>query len=99
MVNGGWAGAPVKTPIPLERFPFKLTRTEWRRSGAAPADHNFRSKLIGNCSRGRPAMLFAIAFVLLILWVLGFTVFHVAGALIHVVLLIAAVVLVVGLFR
>ena len=44
-------------------------------------------------------MLFAIAFVLLILWVLGFTVFHVAGALIHGVLLIAAVVLVVGLFR
>ena len=29
-------------------------------------------------------MLFAIAFVLLILWVLGFTVFHVAGDLIHV---------------
>ena len=46
MVNGGWAGAPVKTPIPLERFPFKLTRTEWRRSGAAPAEHSCRSDLI-----------------------------------------------------
>ena len=44
-------------------------------------------------------MLFAIAIILVVLWLLGFTVFHVAGALIHVVLLIAAVVLVVGLFR
>ena len=44
-------------------------------------------------------MLFAIAVILLVLWLLGFTVFHVAGALIHLVLVIAVVMFVVGLLR
>lgn len=44
-------------------------------------------------------MLFTIALILLILWVLGFSMFHVAGALIHLVLVVAIVVFVLGLFR
>jgi len=44
-------------------------------------------------------MLFAIAVILVILWLLGFTVFHVAGALIHLVLVIAVVLFVLGLLR
>lgn len=37
-------------------------------------------------------MLWAIAVVLFILWVLGFAVFKVAGALIHLLLIIAVIV-------
>jgi Family of unknown function (DUF5670) len=37
------------------------------------------------------AMLYTIAVVLFILWILGFGVFHVAGALIH-ILLVAAII-------
>jgi hypothetical protein len=36
-------------------------------------------------------MLYTIAVVLFILWILGFGVFHVAGALIH-ILLVAAII-------
>ncbi len=45
------------------------------------------------------SVLFTIAIILLVLWVLGFTVFHVAGALIHIVLVIAVISFVVGLLR
>ena len=44
-------------------------------------------------------MLFAIAVILVVLWLWGFTVFHVAGALIHLVLVIALIMFVVGLLR
>ncbi|WP_420384453.1 lmo0937 family membrane protein [Novosphingobium sp.] len=44
-------------------------------------------------------MLFTIAIILLVLWILGFSVFHVAGALIHIVLVVAVVMFVVGLLR
>ena len=44
-------------------------------------------------------MLFSIAVILLILWASGFLVFLVAGGLIHLVLVIAIVMFVVGLFR
>jgi hypothetical protein len=44
-------------------------------------------------------MLFIIAVILVVLWLLGFTVFHVAGALIHLILVIALVMFVVGLLR
>lgn len=47
----------------------------------------------------RPAMLLAIAVVLLILWALGLFAFRVTGALIHVVLVVAIVVGLVHLFR
>ena len=36
-------------------------------------------------------MLFTIAIVLLVLWALGFGVFHVAGGLIHLLLILALI--------
>lgn len=39
-------------------------------------------------------MLWGIAVVLLILWVLGFAVFHVAGGLIHILIVIAVIVVI-----
>lgn len=42
-------------------------------------------------------MLYGIAVVLVILWALGFIAFHVAGGLIHVLLAIAAVLIVYSL--
>lgn len=39
-------------------------------------------------------MLWTIAVILLILWLLGFAVFHVAGGLIHLLLIIAAIIIV-----
>ncbi len=44
-------------------------------------------------------MLIALFVVLLIMWMLGFFAFHVAGALIHILLLFALIALVVHLFR
>lgn len=43
-------------------------------------------------------MLWTIAAILLILWVLGFFAFHVAGGLIHLLLVIAVIVVLVRLF-
>jgi hypothetical protein len=39
-------------------------------------------------------MLWTIAVILLILWLLGFAVFHVAGGFIHILLVIALIVIV-----
>jgi len=39
-------------------------------------------------------MLYALAVVLVILWALGFVVFHVAGGLIHLLLVIALIVII-----
>lgn len=39
-------------------------------------------------------MFLAIAIVLLVLWMLGFGVFHVAGGLIHILIVIAVIALV-----
>jgi len=44
-------------------------------------------------------MLLTIAAVLLVLWLLGFLVFHVSSALIHLLLIVAIVVGLVHLFR
>lgn len=41
-------------------------------------------------------MLFAIAAVIFVLWLLGWLAFHIAGGLIHLVLVVALVVLVFG---
>jgi uncharacterized protein DUF5670 len=48
--------------------------------------------------KGVSAMLWAIVLVLLVLWVLGFIIIHITGALIHLLLLVAVVVLVYNLF-
>ncbi len=42
-------------------------------------------------------MLWTIAVILFVLWILGFGVFHVAGGLIHLLLVIAIIVVVVRL--
>lgn len=39
-------------------------------------------------------MLWGLAVILLILWVLGFSVFHVAGGLIHILIVIAIIVVI-----
>ena len=44
-------------------------------------------------------MLWTILVILLVLWALGFLVFHVAGGLIHLLLVVAVVVLVVRLIQ
>ena len=44
-------------------------------------------------------MLWIIAAVLVVLWLLGFIVFHVSGWLIHLLLVVAVVVIVVNLLR
>ncbi|WP_174298364.1 lmo0937 family membrane protein [Sphingomonas bacterium] len=43
-------------------------------------------------------MLWTIAVILIVLWVLGFGVFHLAGGLIHILLVIAVIVVLVRLF-
>jgi hypothetical protein len=48
------------------------------------------------CVKGDTVMLWAILAILLILWLLGFG-FHVAGSLIHLLLVIALIVLIVQL--
>lgn len=45
------------------------------------------------------SMFLALFVVLLVLWLLGFFAFHVAGGLIHLLLIIAVICLVVHLFR
>ncbi len=44
-------------------------------------------------------MLWTIFVVLLVLWLLGFFAFHVGGGLIHLVLVVAVIVLILGLVR
>jgi hypothetical protein len=44
-------------------------------------------------------MLFTIAAILIVLWLLGFVVFHVSSALLHVLLVVAIIVGLVQLFR
>lgn len=44
-------------------------------------------------------MLFNIAILLFILWILGFSVFHIAGALIHALLIIAVIVVLIRIIR
>lgn len=39
-------------------------------------------------------MLWGIAVILVVLWLLGFAVFHVAGGLIHVLIVIAVIVII-----
>ena len=48
---------------------------------------------------GVTTMLVTIAIILLVLWALGFFAFHVAGGLIHVLLVVALIVFVVNLIR
>ncbi len=44
-------------------------------------------------------MFLALFFILLVMWLLGFAAFHVAGGLIHLLLIVAVISLVLHLFR
>ncbi len=44
-------------------------------------------------------MLLTLALILLVLWALGFFAFHVAGGLIHLLLVIAVIVVIVNFIR
>ncbi|MFT4026515.1 MAG: lmo0937 family membrane protein [Novosphingobium sp.] len=44
-------------------------------------------------------MLMTIAAILIVLWLLGFVVFHIASSLIHLLILLAVVVFILHLFR
>lgn len=44
-------------------------------------------------------MFLLIFFILLVLWILGFTIFHVASALIHLLLIVAVIALIVHFVR
>lgn len=43
-------------------------------------------------------MLWTLFVILIVLWILGFPVFHIAGGFIHILLLLALIVLVIQLF-
>jgi len=45
------------------------------------------------------SMFLALFFVLLVMWLMGFFAFHVAGGLIHLLLIVAVIALVLHLFR
>jgi hypothetical protein len=65
------------------------------RRGPIPEGH-------ASCTRARAEekdMLLAIAIILFIAWALGFLAFHVAGGLIHLLIVLAVISLVVHLFR
>jgi Flp pilus assembly protein TadB len=60
------------------------------------------ASLQGSDARGRKesySMFLILFFVLLVAWLLGFLAFHIAGALIHLLLIVAAIFLVVHLVR
>jgi Family of unknown function (DUF5670) len=44
-------------------------------------------------------MFMALFFILLVMWVLGFTAFHVAGGLIHILLIVAVISLIMHFVR
>jgi hypothetical protein len=57
----------------------------------------WRNEHLITTSKGKFFMLWTIFVILLILWLLGFVGFHVLGAYIHLLLLIAVVVLIIQL--
>lgn len=67
-----------------------------REPGGVPA--SFTDADLDAAIQRRTAML-ALAIILLVLWALGFFAFHVAGGLIHLLLVVALVVFVVNLVR
>jgi hypothetical protein len=56
--------------------------------------------VIRACEEGKEISMFLTLFViLLVMWLLGFFAFHVAGALIHLLLIVAVISLVIHFFR
>jgi len=52
---------------------------------------NRQTKCLNEFSHGGYYMLLLIGIVLFVLWILGFTAFHVAGGLIHLLLVFAVI--------
>ena len=50
--------------------------------------------VLGTLGKGVSAMMWTIAVVLIILWVLGYLIIHITSAIIHLLLLVALVLLV-----
>jgi hypothetical protein len=62
----------------------------------SPIAPDIQSQVLGNCASQETPMLWTVFAILLLLWLLGWG-FHVAGSLIHLILVIALVVLVIEL--
>ena len=74
-------------PLPTGR-PIPTSATIWR-----PGDYIGNGRGVRRHPKERD-MLWTIAVILLVLWALGFLAFHVAGGLIHLLLVIAVIVVV-----
>jgi hypothetical protein len=58
-----------------------------------------RTLLSAAITKARLGILLFLFFILLLAWIAGFVIFHVAGALIHLLLMVALVLLIVHLVR
>ena len=65
---------------------------------AAPRNENPALPVRTVATEMEPTMLWTIAVILLILWALGFFAFHVAGGLIHILIVLAIIVGLIQLF-
>ena len=70
-----------------------LLKTVW---ASTHSGHRHRAQCATSRSREETTMLWTIVAILLILWLLGFS-FHVAGGLVHILLVVALVVIVFNL--
>jgi hypothetical protein len=61
---------------------------------AGPAGGERLGSAIRENASGDSNMLWTLAVILFVLWILGFAVFHVAGGLIHLLLVIAVIVII-----
>jgi hypothetical protein len=73
-----------------------LARSRFFILHAKASDSLNRCELLGNNKDWIYSMLWTAAVILLILWLLGFS-FHVAGGLIHILLVIAVIVVIIRL--
>ncbi len=84
-------------PFSIRFFEGNRRKTIHIRQDGSPTQHFLHLlDACGSIRRRRFSVLWTIFVILLVLWLLGFS-FHVAGGLIHLLLVIAAVVLIVNL--
>lgn len=81
--------------------PAHVHGTIWRNGALcpvrSPAPASFQSGRKEKSFGGINSMLWTIAIILVVLWLLGAFVFHVAGALIHILIVIAVIVVIYNL--
>jgi hypothetical protein len=75
---------------------FHPVRDSTCRVSTPPLRRTSNSQVLGDCASRETPMLWTVFAILLLLWLLGWG-FHVAGSLIHLILVIALVVLVIEL--